>query len=116
MASRKDRPHLGKAPASAQPERLRAGGSTVITGHLAADAIEGRGAYLETADGRRYEVIWPAGWRLDRARLALIDDRGRAFADATVAITVHGTIAGDIASIRQIGPIIRATTVELGQS
>jgi hypothetical protein len=115
VASRNDRQHLAKAPAFAQPVQLQADGSAVITGHLGADAIEGGGAYLETADGRRYEVIWPAGWRLDRARLALIDDRGRTVADTSVAITVRGAIADDIGSIRQIGPIIRATTVELGQ-
>lgn len=85
----------------------------VITGRLGADAIEAGGAYLESRDGRRYEVIWPKGWRLDGPRLALVDDLGRTVADASVEITVSGTIAEGRASFRQVGPIVRAATVQV---
>jgi hypothetical protein len=116
MTSRRDHYDLRPASAAAQPVQRRAGESVAITGHLGADTVEGGGAYLETADGRRYEVIWPRGWRLDRGRLKLIDDRGRAVADGGDVIILRGTIADDIASIHQLGPIIRAATVEVGRT
>lgn len=113
MRSRRNERQLRPGPASSQPVRLQADGPVVITGRLGADAIEGGGAYLEARDGRRYEVIWPKGWRLDRSRLALVDDLGRTVADPRVEIVVRGAIARDRASFRQIGPIIRADSIEV---
>jgi hypothetical protein len=99
------------APASTQPTRVDAGGDT-ITGVLGADAIEGGCAYLETADGTRYEVIWPDGWELQASPLELRDPEGAVVAEAGDEVTVRGEEATDMASTCQIGPIFRATGVE----
>lgn len=83
-----------------------------IRGVLTFDDIEGGCAYLESDDGTRFEVIYPAGWRLDRAAAIL-----RGPADVVVrageTVTVNGSIATDRSSICQVGPIFRAETVEI---
>jgi hypothetical protein len=83
----------------------------VFAGILADDSIEGGYAYLQAADGRRFEVIYPDGWRLQRSPLELIAPDGSVHSRAGDEVTVLGVEAGDIASICQIGPAIRATEV-----
>jgi len=87
------------------------GGGDVFTGILAADAIEGGCAYLQAADGRRFEIIYPEGWRLQRSPLALIAPDGSVHSRAGDELSVRGSEAGDMASICQIGQIIRAVEV-----
>jgi hypothetical protein len=93
---------------SEQPAPLADG----ITGVLGADAIEGGCAYLASSDGTRYEVIYPDGWRVQLSPLQLLDPEGAVVAIGGDEVTVRGSLAGDMASICQIGPIFRAMEVE----
>lgn len=83
---------------------------TVLTGTLGFGAVEGGCGFLETADGKRFEVIYPNGWRLNRATGELAATNGSSVRPGAV-VTVRGSIANDMASICQTGPIFRATEV-----
>jgi hypothetical protein len=82
-----------------------------IRGVLSFDDIEGGCAFLETADGTRYEVVYPDGWVLDRASGRLHGPEGQDVAPGGT-IEIEGTIARDRSSICQVGPIVIATRVE----
>jgi hypothetical protein len=82
-----------------------------LTGTLGIDRIEGGCPYLQTADGMRYEVIYPAGWSANETTGELIDAAGEVSARPGDSVTVRGEIAADAVSICQIGPIFRATEV-----
>jgi hypothetical protein len=82
-----------------------------ITGILGADSIEGGCAYLEAANGTRCEVLYPEGWTLDRSSAELTAPGGTVRARAGDEVTVRGSIASDVASLCQIGPIFRASEV-----
>ena len=81
------------------------------TGVLSFDSIEGGCAYLETAVGRKLEVIYPDGWTLQKSPLELRAPDGSVHSRAGDTVTVKGSEATDMMSICQIGPIIRATEV-----
>ena len=85
-------------------------GSDTIVGLLGGEEIEGGCYFVETDDGTRYEVIWPDGWMID-ARGNLLDPTVEVVARPGDELTVRGQIAGDMASICQIGPIFRASGV-----
>lgn len=95
-------------PSSEQPVPV----GDAITGVLGADAIEGGCAYLASPDGTRYEVIYPDGWRVQLSPLQLLDPDGSVVAVGGDEVTVRGSLAGDMASICQIGPIFRAAEVD----
>jgi hypothetical protein len=100
-------------PASLELASPRPSGSSPIgtyAGRLGSDAIEGGCTYLESDDGRRYEVIYPDGWELRRSPFELVDPGGRVVATAGDRITIRGTEA-DMVSVCQIGPIIQAIEV-----
>jgi hypothetical protein len=80
---------------------------------LRSDAIEGGCAYVQTADGQKYEVIPPDGWELRKAPAAVVSPDGQVVAKAGDIVTVHGSEA-DMMSICQIGPIIQATDIVAG--
>ena len=82
-------------------------------GLLGGDDIEGGCYFVQAADGTRYEVIWPSGWRID-ARGNLVDPSDEIAARPGDVLTVRGQVAGDMASICQIGPIFRASGVIAG--
>lgn len=86
-------------------------GSDTIVGRLGSEDIEGGCYFVETDDGTRYEVIWPEGWRID-ARGNLLDPTDEVAARPGDEVTVRGQIAGDMASICQIGAIFRASGVD----
>ncbi len=90
---------------SAEPE------GTTVSGVFASDSIEGGCAYLEAADGTRYEVIYPEGWTLLRNPFRLQDPEGEIVASGGETITVRGQEATDMASICMVGPIFQATEV-----
>lgn len=96
--------------ASEQPSRGPAGGDE-LTGVLGADTIEGGCGYLETPDGTRYQVIYPEGWDLELSPLQLTSPTGDVVARGGDEVTVRGSVATDMASICQIGPIFQATEV-----
>lgn len=98
--------------ASQQPTKSGAAAETYV-GVLGSDAIEGGCAYLQAPDGGKYEVIYPDGWELRRSPLELVAPDGTVVARAGDEVTVRGAEA-DMASICQIGPIIRATAVVVG--
>lgn len=93
---------------SAEP--LRPEDAGIVTGTLGFDAVEAGCGYLETADGKRYEVIYPDGWRLDRATGHLLGPDGQDVRPGDV-VSIRGSIATGMASICQLGPIFRATEV-----
>jgi hypothetical protein len=85
--------------------------AATYTGVLSFDSIEGGCAYLQTAVGRKLEVIYPEGWTLEKSPLELHAPDGSIHSRAGDTVTVKGTEATDMASICQIGSIIRATEV-----
>jgi hypothetical protein len=87
-------------------------GARSVSGTLRFDDVEGGCAYLEAADGTRYEVVYPEGWTIDRALGELRTDDGPVVA-AGEAVTVRGSVATDRSSTCQIGPIFVATSVEV---
>lgn len=82
-------------------------------GTLGSDTIEGGCTYLQTADGRRLEVIYPDGWQVRRSPLELVAPDGRVVAGPGDEVTIRGAPA-DMVSICQIGPIIQAVEVVVG--
>lgn len=86
--------------------------SRSVTGVLSFDDIEGGCAFLETADGAKYEVIYPAGWVLDRAAATLRGPAGQ-IVQAGGALTVRGQVATGRSSTCQVGRIFEATSVEI---
>ena len=84
-----------------------------VVGAIGFDDIEGGCTYVQTADGTRYEVIWPEGWSLDQ-ELNLTDASGTVIAGVGDDVTLGGRIAADLASICQIGPIFEAVEVTAG--
>jgi hypothetical protein len=97
---------------STSPGKAVGAGERTITGVLAFDDIEGGCAFVQAADGSRYEVIYPDGWTLDRSSGELGADDGRV-ARVGDAITIRGSTAAGRSSICQIGPIIVASEVSL---
>lgn len=83
-----------------------------ISGVLSFDDIEGGCAVLETAGGTKYEVIYPAGWVLDRAAATLRGPAGEVVR-AGGELTVRGQVATGRSSTCQVGPIFQATSVEI---
>lgn len=88
------------------------GDGVMLTGVLGADSIEGGCGYLQNDDGTRYEVIYPDGWELSLRPLELRAPDGTVVARGGDEVTVVGEVAGDMASICQIGPIFRADAVQ----
>jgi hypothetical protein len=82
-----------------------------LAGRLGSDSVEGGCAYLEAADGTRYQVVYPDGWTLEPAPVQLIGPDGAVHARVGDIVTVRGAVADDMASICQIGPIFQATDV-----
>lgn len=87
-------------------------GGDRVKGVLGADSIEGGCGYLEAADGTRYQVRYPDGWELSLSPLELRSPEGNVVARGGDEVTVLGGIDTEMASICQIGPIFRATSVE----
>jgi hypothetical protein len=85
-------------------------GTADYSGTLAMDSIEGGCAYLQSADGKKYQVIYPEGWQLNKNPLELVAPDGSVHAKAGDTVSIKGSEA-DMASICQIGPIIQATEV-----
>jgi hypothetical protein len=94
--------------------RAKSAGPVVgsVTGTLGFDDIEGGCAFLQAADGARYEVIYPDDWSLDRTSGALRGPAGEVVGVGE-PLTVRGSIATDRSSICQIGPIFVATEVQI---
>ncbi len=84
---------------------------TVYSGILSMDAIEGGCAYLQAADGKKLQVLYPDGWQLQKSPLALIAPDSSVHSKGGDRVSVRGAEAADMASICQIGPIIQATEV-----
>ena len=95
---------------SRQPSREPASGDE-LTGVLGSDSIEGGCGYLQTPDGTRYQVIYPEGWDLQLGPLQLTSPAGEVVARGGDEVTVRGSLASDMASICQIGPIFQANEV-----
>lgn len=83
----------------------------LLIGTFGADAVEGGCAYLETGRGLRYEVLYPAGWRLRRSPVRLVDPDGEVAARGGEIVVVRGSEARDMVSTCQVGPIFRALEV-----
>jgi hypothetical protein len=99
--------------ASPQPSKSSGGDERIYSGTLGSDAIEGGCVYLDTIDGR-IEVLYPDGWLVRKAPVALVDPSGQVVAGAGDRVTIRGDEATDMVSICQIGPIVRAVEVMPG--
>lgn len=98
-----DRP----APTAARSDPVETG---VLTGSLGFDSAEGGCPYLETADGTRFQVVYPAGWQIDRATGQLVGPDGTRSQLGTT-VSIRGSVRTDMASICQVGPIFLASEV-----
>jgi hypothetical protein len=87
------------------------GDTATLRGTLGVEDVEGGCAYVRDDDGTRWEVVYPAGWRIRVNPLELSDPDGEVVARASATITVRGREARDSASICQVGPIFEATEV-----
>ena len=94
-----------------RPAPSQTGKAVTISGTFGSDAIEGGCAYLQAADGTRYQVLYPDPWKLERGPFRLIGPDGSVVARGGETITVRGSVADDMASTCQIGPIFRASEV-----
>ena len=106
-------PSTAPSVPSARPSLTEASGAIInadYSGVLSMDAIEGGCAYLQAADGRKLQVIYPDGWQLDKSPLQLVAPDGSVHSKAGDTVSIKGSEA-DMASICQIGPIIQATEV-----
>src|SRR3954451_10366761 len=81
------------------------------SGILSMDAIEGGCPYLQTTDGRKLQVLYPDGWQLQKAPLQLVAPDGTVHSKGGDLVSVSGSEARAVATICQIGPVIRATEV-----
>jgi len=111
LTSPEPTPTRSLSPSSNQPSRAPSGTDDEVTGVLGADSIEGGCGYLRTADGTRYQVVYPDGWRLQLSPLQLTSPEGQVVARGGDEVTVRGSVASDMASTCQIGPIFRASEV-----
>jgi hypothetical protein len=82
----------------------------VLTGSLGFDSAEAGCPYLETADGTRFQVVYPAGWQIDRATGQLVGPDGTRSQLGTT-VSIRGSVRTDMASICQVGPIFLASEV-----
>lgn len=87
------------------------GRGDTITGTLGADTAERGCTYLQAADGTRYEVQYPEGWRVQAEPLRLANRDGEVVATGGETITVLGRVAREARSICQLGPIFEAVEV-----
>ncbi|MFL5713232.1 MAG: hypothetical protein ACJ769_01085 [Chloroflexota bacterium] len=87
------------------------GVSADYSGILSMDEIEGGCTYLQADDGRKLQVIYPAGWELRKSPLELIAPDGSVHSKGGDRVSVNGSEAHDIATICQIGPVIQASEV-----
>jgi len=101
-------PRPSMEPASEQP----APDGESLVGVLGADSVEGGCSYLQAEDDTRYEVIYPDGWRVQMSPLQLLDPNGAVVAEGGDEVMVRGSVADDMASICQIGPIFQAIEVD----
>lgn len=107
-------PQPSRAPTpTAAPAATASPRGVAITGTLGADEVEGGCAYLETADGTRYEVEYPDGWTIEAVPLRLTAPDGEVVARSDDQVTVRGAVAREGRSICQIGPIFEATSVRV---
>jgi hypothetical protein len=91
---------------------VASGGVTAdYSGVLSMDAIEGGCAYLQGANGTKYQVIYPEGWQLKKSPLELIAPDGSVHSKGGDRVSILGSESNEMASICQIGPIIQATEV-----
>ncbi|HEX2222553.1 MAG TPA: hypothetical protein VHK06_08530 [Candidatus Limnocylindria bacterium] len=82
-----------------------------LVGVLDGDAsLEGGCAWLETPDGERWQVMWPAGYHVmfDEAGPMLMGPDGSIAAGPGDRIGVTGKEAGEMGSVCQVGPIFQA--------
>ena len=85
-------------------------GTIDVTGTLGFDDIEGGCPYLQAADGTRYQVMYPEGWRVDGASGVVAGPDGERV-ELGLQVTVRGVVLDDMMSTCQIGPIFQATEV-----
>jgi hypothetical protein len=115
VETKSPRPTPSLTPSSSQPTLAPDGGGGELVGVLGADSVEGGCGYLQAADGKRYEVIYPDGWQLHLSPLELVAPSGEIVARGGDRVTVRGAVTTDMMSICQIGPIFEATEVVSGQ-
>jgi hypothetical protein len=100
------------------PEATENGGEAEadLVGTLEGDAtLEGGCAWLEAADGTRWQVIWPPGYHLmfepERGPPLLMGPDGTTVAHAGDRVAVTGQEATDMLGFCQVGPFFEAEEV-----
>lgn len=78
---------------STSPDRIR------LRGRLSGDSIEGGGTFLVQPDGRRFELVVPAGTTVPEV-------------SGGAPVVVSGRLAPELASFRQQGRMFVVTSIE----
>jgi hypothetical protein len=102
-------PLVARPSTSLKPDSGAIGAN--YSGILSMDEIEGGCTYLQADDGRKLQVIYPEGWELKKSPLELLAPDGSVHSKGGDRVSINGSVANDIATICQIGPVIRATEV-----
>ncbi len=98
---------------SADPSEDASG--TTLVGTFGGDPdLEGGCAWVEAADGSRYEVEYPAGYEVRFDPLELVGPDGEVMAGEGDQVRLTGAVDPDLMSFCQIGEIFVATSVEGG--
>lgn len=106
------------SPAPATEEPLAPGedgtpGEDLLTGTLGGDAqLEGGCAWIDDG-GRRWEVLYPEGYRVTFDPVTLHGPDGP-IAEEGATITVPGSPQDDVMTVCQVGPVWQATDVRVG--
>jgi hypothetical protein len=88
-----------------------AGPGTIVGTFGGSAELEG-GCFWVDADPGRYEVVWPDGYTVETDPVRLLRD-GDVVAEAGDTVVVHGAVDTDAMSVCQIGPVLRATGVDV---
>lgn len=82
-----------------------------LSGRLGFTEIEGGCSYVETADGTRYQVLYPQDFAIDPSNGDLTGPDGAVVVPLGGELQLRGAVDPEMVSICQIGPIFRASEV-----
>lgn len=91
-----------------------------LAGRLGGDArLEGGCAWLEAVvggpapqpDARRYQPVWPDGYKVVFEPLRVLSPAGRPLAEEGQVVRVSGRLAADVVTACQTGPVFRVTRI-----
>lgn len=104
----------GRSPVGSEPTSgtTTDGDEADLVGTLGGDAqLEGGCAWLETDAEGRVEPRWPEGYRVAFDPVRLLGPDGEVVAEAGDTVGVSGTLADDVMTVCQVGPVFDVAEV-----